>query len=224
MVTLTEGIYATESLISEAPGDRSREAVVVKSGSNLGACAVLATIVSGTVASAAKSGGNTGNGTFTLDGTSPLQLGAKLGVYTLRCITAVTNGGVFRLEDPDGLVLGDFTIPAGAGNSVTISEQIKGAIADASTDFVVGDGFDITVSAIVEKEVEYNPAATDGSQIATGILYGAVNATSADTHGVAFKRDCEHNGDIIVWKSGLNATQKAKGVSDLKRRGIIIRY
>lgn len=221
MVTLTEGIYATESLISEAPGDRSREAIVVKSGQNLSACAVIATIVSGTVASAAKSGGNTGNGTFTLDGTTPLQLGAKLGIYTLRCIAAAANNGTFRLEDPDGLVLGDFVMSGGAA---TISEQIKGALADGSTDFVVGDGFDITVSAIVEKEAEYNPAGTDGSQIATGILYGAVNATSADTRGVAFKRDCEHNGDIIVWKSGLNATQKAKGVSDLKRRGIIIRY
>lgn len=223
MTTLTEGIYATESLISEAPGDRSREAIIVKSGSNLGACAVLATIMSGTVASAAKSGGNTGNGTFTLDGTSPLQLGAKLGVYTLRCITAVTNGGVFRLEDPDGLVLGDFTIPAGAGNSVTISEQIKGALADGSSDFIVGDGFDITVTVATEKEVEYNPAGTDGSQIATGILYGAINATSADTRGVAYKRDCEHNADIVVWKTGITATQKAKGAADLKRRGIILR-
>lgn len=223
MTTLTEGIYATESFISEAPGDRSREAVIVKSGQNLKACAVLATIVSGTVASAAKSGGNTGNGTFVLDATTPLLLGAKLGVYTLRCITAVTNGGVFRLEDPDGMPVGDFTIPAGAGGSITISEQIKGALTDAGTDFALGDGFDITVTAIVEKEAEYNPAGTDGSQIATGILYGAINATSADTRGVAYKRDCEHNADIVVWKTGITATQKAKGTADLKRRGIILR-
>lgn len=220
MTTLTEGIYATESFISEAPGDRSREAVVVASGQNLKACAVLATIVSGTVASAAKSGGNTGNGTFTLDATTPLLLGAKLGVYTLRCIAAAANNGTFRLEDPDGAVLGDIVMAAGAG---TVSEQIKGAIADGSSDFIVGDGFDITVSALVEKEAEYNPAGTNGSQIATGILYGAINATSADTRGVAYKRDCEHNADIVVWKTGLTTAQKAKGTADLKRRGIILR-
>ncbi|MDQ4421464.1 head decoration protein [Sphingobium sp. DEHP117] len=220
MTTLTEGIYATESFISEAPGDRSREAIVVKSGQNLKACAVLATIVSGTVASAAKSGGNTGNGTFTLDGTTPLLLGAKLGVYTLRCTAAAANNGTFRLEDPDGLVLGDIVMAAGAA---TVAEQIKGALADGSSDFVVGDGFDITVTVATEKEVEYNPAGTDGSQIATGILYGAINATSADTRGVAYKRDCEHNADIVVWKSGITATQKAKGTADLKRRGIILR-
>lgn len=220
MTTLTEGVYATESLVSEASGERSREAVTVKSGQNLKACAVLATLVSGTVASAAKAGGNTGNGTFTLDATTPLLLGAKLGVYTLRCIAAAANNGTFRLEDPDGAVLGDIVM---AGGAATVSEQIKGALADGSSDFVVGDGFDITVTALVEKEVEYNPAGTDGSQIATGILYGAVNATSADTRGVAFKRDCEHNADIVVWKTGITANQKAKGTADLKRRGIILR-
>lgn len=220
MTTLTEGLYPTESLLSEAPGQRSREAITVKSGQNLKSCAVLGTIVSGTVASAAKTGGNTGNGTFTLDGTTPLLLGAKLGVYALRCIAAATNNGTFRLEDPDGIVLGDIVMSGGAG---AVSEQIKGALADGATDFVVGDGFDITVTALVEKEVEFNPAGTDGSQIATGILYGAVNATSADTRGVAYKRDCEHNADIVLWKSGLTATQKAKGTADLKRRGIILR-
>ncbi|WP_333837938.1 head decoration protein [Novosphingobium sp.] len=220
MTTLTEGIYPTESLISEAPGEQSRESVTVKSGQNLKSCAILATIVSGAVASAAKSGGNTGNGTFTLDGTTPLLLGAKLGIYTLRCIAAAANNGTFRLEDPDGVVLGDIVMAAGAG---AVAEHIKGVLADGATDFVVGDGFDVTVSAIVEKEVEYNPAGSDGSQIATGILYGAVNAASADARGVAYKRNCEHNADIVVWKSGITATQKAKGTADLKRRGIILR-
>jgi hypothetical protein len=97
-------------------------------------------------ASATKAGGNTGNGTFVLDASTPVLAGAKSGVYTLRCVTAVTNGGVFRLEDPDGIVLGDVTIPPGAGNSVTVNEQIKGVITDGSTDFAVGDGFDITVT------------------------------------------------------------------------------
>lgn len=220
MTTLTEGIYPTESFVSEAPGDRSRESITVKSGQNIKSCAILATIVSGTVTSAAKTGGNTGNGTFTLDATTPLLPNVKLGVYTLRCIAAATNNGTFRLEDPDGVVVGDIVMSGGAA---TVSEQIKGALADGSTDFAVGDGFDITVSAIVEKEVALNPTGTDGSQLATGVLYAAVDATSADTRGVAWKRDCEHNADVVVWPSGITATQKAKATSDLKRRGIILR-
>lgn len=219
MTTLTEGLYATESLISEAPGDRSREAITVKSGQNLVACAVLGTIVTGTVASAAKSGGNTGNGTCVVDATTPALLGAKLGVYSLR-FTTTTN---VRLEDPDGVVIGDTAITATTGQTAQIQEQIKALITEGATTFVVGDGFDITVSALVEQEVEYNPAGTDGSQIATGILYGAVNATSAATRGVAYKRDCEHNADIVKWKSGATTAQKVKGTADLKRRGIILR-
>lgn len=219
MTTLTEGLYATESLISEAPGDRSREAITVKSGQNLSACAVLGTIVTGTVASAAKSGGNTGNGTCVVDATTPALLGAKLGVYSLR-FTSTTN---IRLEDPDGLVLGDTSIVATTGQTAQIQEQIKALVTQGATTFAAGDGFDITVSALAEQEVEYNPAGTDGSQIATGILYGAVNATSAATRGVAYKRDCEHNADIVKWKTGATTAQKAKGAADLKRRGIILR-
>jgi len=220
MTTLTEKIHATESLVSEARGERSRAAVTVKSGQNLKSAAVLGTIVTGTVSSAAKSGGNTGNGTFTLDATAPLQLGAKLGVYTLRCIAAATNNGTFRLEDPDGKVLGDTVM---AGGAATVNEQIKGALADGATDFVVGDGFDITVTAITEKMVEFNAAGTDGSQIATGILYAPVDASAADARGVAWVRDCEHNADIVVWKTGATTAQKAKGAQDLRSLGIILR-
>jgi hypothetical protein len=220
MTMLHEGPHAAESLISEAEGDRSRDKITVKMGQVLVACSVIATVVSGTVASAAKAGGNTGNGTFTLDATTPLLLGAKLGTYTLRCIAAAANGGTFRLEDPDGVVLGDTVMAAGAG---TVAEQIKGALADGATDFVVGDGFDISVTAITEKVAQFDPAATDGSQIATGILYAAVDATAADTPGAAWKRDCEHNAQLVNWKAGLTANQRAKGASDLKRRGIILR-
>lgn len=219
MTTLTEGRHANESFVSEAPGDRSREAVIVKSGQNLSACAVLGTIISGTAVSAAKSGGNTGNGTFVPDVTTPLLLGAKLGVYSLR-FTSTTN---VRLEDPDGIVIGDTAIVATTAQTATIAEQIKGLLTEGSVTFVAGDGFDITLSAISEKEVEYNPTGTDGSQTATGILYGPANATSADVRAVAYKRDCEHNGNQIVWKSGATTAQKAKGTADLKRRGIIIR-
>lgn len=217
MTTLTEGVYATESLISEANGTLSRSAVTVKSGANLKACAVLGTIVTGSVSSAAKAGGNTGNGTLTLDVTTPLLLGASLGIYTVRCIAAATNSGTFRVEDPSGNVLGDVAVGG------TFADDIKFVIADGASDFIVGDGFDITVTSITEKVVEYNPTGTDGSEIATGILYGAVDASAADQPGVAWVRDCEHNADIVVWKTGATTNQKTKGTDDLKQRGIILR-
>jgi hypothetical protein len=141
-----------------------------------------------------------------------------VGDYKLTITEPATNVGNFIVEDPNGKYVGQGDVA-----SAFSAGGLAFTLADGSTDFAAGDGFDITVSALVEKEVEYNPAGTDGSQIATGILYGAVNATSADTRGVAYKRDCEHNADIVKWKTGATTAQKAKGTADLKRRGIILR-
>lgn len=105
------------------------------------AAGVLTPAAGGSAVSAAKSGGNTGGGSLTLDVTTPVLAGAKVGVYTVRCITAATDSGTFRVTDPDGFVIGDVAVGA------TFANDIKFAIADGAPDFVVGDGFDITVSA-----------------------------------------------------------------------------
>lgn len=221
MTTLTEGPRTGEFIISEAEGERSRDQITLASGNNLPAGRVLGTVISAaTVTSAAKAGGNTGNGTFTVDATTPLLPGGKLGVYTLRCIAAATNNGTFRLEDPDGRVLGDIVMAAGAG---AVADQVKGALADGSTDFVVGDGFDITVSAITTKDVEFNPAGTDGSQTATGILYASTNAASADKRAVAVRRAAEVNSRLLTWKSGATTAQKALAQQQLAANGITFR-
>ena len=140
----------------------------------------------GSASSAAKNGGNTGNGTFVLDATTPVLPGVKAGVYTLRCIATETHGGTLRLTDPDGFLLGDFKIPAGAGNSVTVDNDIKGVIADGTTDFAVADGFDITVAAGAGKYVKAVAAAGDGSAKPVAILGDDVDATSADRTGPAY--------------------------------------
>lgn len=223
MPTLTEGMHEGE-FIGEMAMDIGFhvDEVTVLDGQNLVAGAVIGDVLSGTSQSAAKSGGNTGDGTFVLDATTPIQPGAKEGVYTLRCIEAVTNGGVFRLEDPDGIVLGDVTIPAGAGNSVTVNEHIKGVLTDGDTDFAAGDGFDITLSAIIGKVVEYNPAGTDGSQHVGGILMKNTDASAADVVSTAVRRGpITVNGNDLTWKSGMTDAQKtaAKKVL-LEKRGI----
>lgn len=99
------------------------------------------TVVPGTAASAAKSGGNTGGGTLTLDGTTPVLAGAKPGVYTVRCVALKTDGGQFIVVDPDGISLGQAIV------GTTFSNKIKFALADSGTDFAIGDGFDVTVTA-----------------------------------------------------------------------------
>lgn len=200
-----------------------REAVTILSGEGaLDIGTVLAKVTKGAASAAAKSGGNTGNGTFVLDATTPILAGAKPGVYTLRCIEAVTNGGVFRLEDPDGVVLGDFTIPAGAGNSVTVSEHIKGVLTDSTTDFAVGDGFDITIAVGSGKYVAHKYGAINGAEVARAVLLQAVDATSADQTAVVIE-----DGPAILTRLGLkwddsvdSEAKKDAAIAQLAARGI----
>lgn len=217
MTMLTETIHANEFRISEAPGDRSREAITVGFSAALTAGTVLGKVF-GPATAAAKSGGNTGNGTFVIDATTPTLALAKPGVYTLRCITAVVNGGVFRLEDPDGFVLGDVTIPPGAGNSVTLTEQIKGVLTDGATDFAVGDGFDITVPITGAKYYKLDTTRSDGANYAAGILYRDVDASAADAPGAAYVRDCEINAKMVTWPAGISAGNQATATRQLATR------
>lgn len=221
MTTLTEGPRTGEFIISEASGGRSRDQIVLASGNNLPAGRVLGTVITAaTVVSAAKSGGNIGNGTFALDATTPLLPGGKLGVYTLRCISVAANNGTFRLESPDSVVLRDIVMAAGAG---AVAEHVQGTLADGPIDFVVNDGFDITVSAITTKDAEWNPAGTNGSQFATGVLYATVNATSADESAVALRRDAEVNGRLVTYRTGATTAQRMLAQQQLAATGITFR-
>lgn len=92
----------------------------------------------GTATSAVKaSGANTGNGTMgaiTITGTP------QPGVYRLRITRVAANAGDFVITDPNGATLGYGAVAAafsGGGLAFTL--------ADGSTDFAIGDGFDITV-------------------------------------------------------------------------------
>lgn len=206
---------------------RERRTLLAGSGSAraIAAFAVLGTITLGTPTSAAKGGGNTGNGTFVLDVSTPLLANAIAGVYTLRNITAATNSGTFRLTDPKGVVLGDFTITGGAGGTVTVNDRIKGVITDGGTDFVAGDGFDITVPAGSGKVVQLNTAAFDGSQNASDIaLFAASAADGTDglidtlARGPAIVRS-----DMLVWPGGISGAAQTAALAQLLALGIVAR-
>jgi len=178
----TLGTFTPDNLI--APGcDMVTEGITLKSGANFVRGTVLEETVFGTAASAAKSGGNTGNGTLTLDATTPTLFGAASGVYTVRCITAAANGGTFLVNTPSGTSLGTFALPGTAGGSATFSNQIKFTLADAATDFVVGDGFDITVTAAAQSAQKYQKVTADNR--ARLVLLEDVDATTGDKASVA---------------------------------------
>lgn len=170
------GTFTPDNLIGPGCFDMQTAAITLKSGSNYVRGTVLEETVFGTAASAAKSGGNTGNGTLTMDATTPVLYGAHAGVYTVRLIAAAANAGTWRVTAPDGTVLGDVAVGA------TFSNRIKFATADGATDFIVGDGFDITVSAIAETAQKYGKVSADAR--AKYVLLEDVDATSTDRAGI----------------------------------------
>jgi len=126
------------------------------------------------------------------------------------------NNGAFSLKTPSG-----YYLPNGAVGAAYTSDHLNFTLADGATDFIVGDTFTITVAE--GKVKAFNPANTDGSQVAAGILFDAVDATGADKPGVAFVRDIEFNEDEVTWFSGATTDQKTAGKAQLAKLGIIAR-
>lgn len=220
MAVLTAPATIGALLKYELDGNYTRETVTLKSGANYALGSVLGKITIGSATAATKSGGNTGNGAMTLDATTPVLAGAKVGVYAVRCVAAAVDGGTFRIEDPDGYVLGDVAVGA------TFADGVKFAIADGSTDFVVGDGFDITVAAGSGKYTLSPVAAVDGSGVAVAVLLDAVDATDADAEGVVVlaRGPSIVSADALVYAASVDdAAKKATKRGQLVAVGIVSR-
>ena len=157
---------------------------------------------------------------ITMDATAPVAAGAKNGVYRVVNELVATNSGEFVVYDPDGIEIGRVAVAA------TFSNQIKFVIADGATDFAIGDAFSITVG-IEETDyqiVAYNPAGTDGSQRAAGILWEGVTTDGTNLGaGVVITRAAEVRGVDLVWPATITAIQRADALRQLGKLGIIAR-
>ena len=215
MAAQTEGKHAGEFILSEAPGNRSRENVIVLLAENLKAGHVLGRrLDSPTVAAAVALGVNTGDGAVSGEAVGT-DLGVQRGRYTLMCIEPGANAGVFAVFDPNGVHIGDATV------AVAFDKELQFTIADGANDFVAGDAFSIQVTGGTYKYKEYDPTDEDGGQRPSGILYDAVDATSADKDGVVVRRDAELRKDDLNWFTGATAAQKDEALDALEALGLI---
>ena len=97
-------------------------------------------------------------------------------------------------------------------------------LADGSTDFVSGDGFNITVTLTSKKYLQLDKSVATGENIAAGVLYADVTVPDGtDAKGVAFVRDCEANGNELVWPTGISAANKADAIQELAAIGVLVR-
>lgn len=195
------------------------ETVTITGSAALQRGSVLGKVALGAAVAAAKVGGNTGNGTLVLDATTPILANAKAGVYTVSCLEAVTNGGKFAVTDPLGQLIGYSIVVAGDGGTITFADQIKFVITDGSTDFVVGDGFTVTIAAGTGSYKLALAAAVDGSATPVAILADYVDASGGDALGPIYQMG-EFTGSALTLGTGITL---AAAKAALRPLGIFVK-
>lgn len=127
----------------------------------------------------------TGNGTVTLATVVAGSTVPKAGNYVLRNTEAVTNGGVWRLEDPNGnVVASGLRQTVGAGAATAFKAAGLGfTITDGATDFALGDTFTLPVVAD-GKLVPYAIAGAGGAQVPMAVLTYEVTRASGGNEPV----------------------------------------
>jgi len=204
----------TNSGVQLFAGDfpRVTKAITILTGLVLVLGTLLGKILLGAATSAAKTGGNTGDGTLTLDATTPILAYAKAGIFKVRVVRAAIAAigetspamkAIAELKDPNGNVLETFDVPTTPG--ITISNQVKFAMVEGGTPFALGDGFDITIAAGSGKYKAYDADNLDGSQYPELVLPEAVDSTGGDVNTVGLASG--HFTEAGV--TGIDATAKA---------------
>ena len=91
----------------------------------------------------------TGNGTCTAAAVVGGPIVPLVGIYVLTCTETITNGGKFKLVDPNGAIVATGLLLTVGEGSVTVFEVagMTFTITEGTTDFVATDYFTLTVAA-----------------------------------------------------------------------------
>ena len=93
----------------------------------------------------------------------------------------------------------------------------------------VAAGQTLTLGAVVGRNTTsgevaaLDPAATDGTEIAIGVMAEDVDATAAPTQAVMIARHALVARQALEWPTGITAEQIATALSQLESRGIVTR-
>lgn len=217
MTVFTEGRHAAEFILSEAPGQISRDNAVIAVSQTLEAGRVLGrkAVVADVVASAAAVAGNTGDATIAMADPA-VSSKVKDGVYRGVCQSATT----VRWEDPNGKEIGLST------HGAAFNKEIKLTITAGATPNVAGDAFEVTVKADAEdfQYGAFNQDATDGLEVPAAIaIYPVTTSASATAKTAILARMAEVNANLITWPSDIDAAELADAKQALADLGILVR-
>jgi hypothetical protein len=221
MATLTETLHAGAFIVSEARGYFSRDTGTIAINQTIlpGQVLYSSAVVASLTATATADAGNTGNGVFTLDVTTPALATAQNGAYRVVCEAVVANAGTFLVMDPSGVEIGRYQAVAAA-----FANQIKFTIADGATDFAVGDAFTVVVGRESGIDEQFSALPNDGSQVASAIaVYPVTTGGSATAKIAIMKRHAEVRLSDLTFATSISAANKAKAIEELRAYGIICR-
>ena len=123
----------------------------------------------------------TGDGTISASVVAAGQVVPIVGAYVLTCTEAITNGGVFKLEDPNGTIVATgLTLTVGAGGTTDFDVAgLAFTITEGTADFVAADFATMTVAADGDMVI-FATAGTGGAQVPTMVLTYDITTTGAE--------------------------------------------
>jgi hypothetical protein len=145
---------------------------------------------------------------------------SMVGVYALTCVAAA-DGAVpdrFQVVNPNGVRLSDLLAGVAYDNP-----HLVAVVAVGAAPWAVGDEIAIAIPAGSGEVTALNPAATDGTQIACGVIAADVTAPiGGAVSGSAILRQAHVHGDGLVWPVGVTSPQKSAAFVHLAACGVFI--
>lgn len=191
-------------ILSEAPGQRSRDNImVVQTGTAVPSGTVL-TVKSAGVAEYALDDSATGNSTV---GAITVGAAALDGVYKVTFTTATA----FGVKDPNGTTVGTGVLGTAFSTGGLTFTLTAGATAHVAKDFA---NLEVTTATYT-----YGPAT--GVETQSAVLYSALPAQTGNFEAVGFTGDCEVKRSALIGLTAAGeATLAAKGIKARGKAGI----
>lgn len=173
------------------------------------------------IVDATADGGNTGDGTVT----SATVFGSTIpmvGNYNLELIEGITNGGIFKLENPNGaLVASNLILAVGAGATTTLKVGgLQCIVTDGDADFIVGDKFSLAVVAN-GKLVPYAINGIGGAQNPKSVLtYDVISSGAGDEPVRAMVNGIVRKQRLIINADGDGSNITAVILDQLRDYGV----
>ena len=83
----------------------------------------------------------------------------------------------------------------------------------------------VGIDAATSKVKQIDPAATDGTEVAVGVLATSVDATLIDREdGILIARHAVVADHALTWPAGIAPLDKAAAIAQLKAAGVLVRH